>query len=54
MMVYFLNFRLSDRLLALEHGNCVELSDVLVLVSGLECLYGLLDDFLLAVGVDSG
>jgi len=53
-MEYLLNFRLADGLLALEDCNCVQLSDVLVLIGGLKPLNGLLDDFLLAVRVDSG
>lgn len=49
-----MDFGLSDGFLALEDGDCVQLSDILVLIGGLECLYGLFDDFFLAVGVDSG
>lgn len=48
-----MDFGLADGFLALEDCDCVQLSDILVLIGGLESLYGLLDDFLLAVGVDS-
>jgi len=53
-MAYLLDFRLADRLLAGEHGHCVELVDVSVLVGGGKGLHGALDHLFLGVGMIAG